>query len=131
MKIYLLENEEIAKQLCQLLKLNAECAKLHWSCSIKDISNEVINSLTNIETFVENKVFEVCTSENLFSELTKQEEEDLMCTIKEKPELRKIVGTGVILHGKQAEEVNGMLKNNKRVDKLIKAIDSKKNIVIF
>lgn len=31
MKIYLINNENEAKQISQLLKLNAECAKLHWS----------------------------------------------------------------------------------------------------
>ena len=45
MKIYLINNENEAKQIGQLLKLNAECAKLHWSKTMPDIPANVISSL--------------------------------------------------------------------------------------
>ena len=56
MKIYLINNENEAKQIGQLLKLNAECAKLHWSKTMPDIPANVISSLEIIESFAEEKV---------------------------------------------------------------------------
>lgn len=73
MKIYLINNENEAKQIGQLLKLNAECAKLHWSKTMPDIPANVISSLEIIESFVEEKVYSICNENTCVGSLTEDE----------------------------------------------------------
>ncbi|MBD5512050.1 MAG: hypothetical protein HDR08_12505, partial [Lachnospiraceae bacterium] len=60
MKIYATTNKTDAEQLRQLFILNSECVKLHWSTSINDVPENVINALETIESFVEARVCEKC-----------------------------------------------------------------------
>lgn len=131
MKIYLIDKDDVAKQLCQLLKLNAECAKLHWSRSIKDIPGEVITSLERIESFVEEKVYAFCDDTNCVGSLSGTEEAEIMSLLKKKPELRETIGTGVISVGKEAKAVSLALSNESVSKELIAAIASGKNVVLF
>lgn len=130
MKIYLIKDEAVAIQLAQLLKLNAECVKLHWSRTIKNIPIDVSKALEIIEAFVENKVMDSC-SNALLGELNDEEEALLMSAIKKNTELRNTIGLGVVLSGKQADELKNMISGMK-VPKLIEeAISSGKNIILF
>ena len=52
MNIYLISEEKEAKQVAQLLKLNSECAKLHWSKTI-ELPAKILSSLETIESFVD------------------------------------------------------------------------------
>ena len=74
MKIYLIDNENDAKQIGQLMKLNAECAKLHWSKTIKNLPSEVLSSLETLESYIEEKVYEICTEKVLVGSLSEDEE---------------------------------------------------------
>lgn len=131
MKIYLIDKEDVAKQLSQLLKINSECAKLHWSRIIKDIPMDVISSLETIESFVEEKVYAVCTEKNLVSSLTEDEEAEIMAILRRMPELRSTLGTGVVMAGEEAKTVSKAL-NGKNISKaLTTAISSGKNVILF
>ena len=131
MKIYLIDKESVAKQLSQLLKLNSECVKLHWSRIINDIPNDVIDSLENIESFVEEKVYEVCTDKNLIGALTEDEESEMIALIRKMPELRSTLGKGVVMAGEEANTVAKAL-NGKNISKaLTAAIASGKNVILF
>lgn len=131
MKIYLIEKDDVAKQLSQLLKLNAECAKLHWSRSVKDVPSEVVASLETIESFVEEKVYAFCNDINCVGSFSEAEEDEIMALLKKKPELRETIGTGVILAGTEAESVSAALSKASVSKKLSAAVASGKNVVLF
>lgn|GEM_PF-4529818 len=131
MKIYLIDNENDAKQIRQLLKLNAECAKLHWSKTIKNLPIEVLSSLETIETFVEKKVYEVCSAKTLAIPLNEDEEMEIMTLLRKMPELRPTLGVGVIMAGDESKALLNLLKNKEISEKLITAIASEKNVILF
>lgn len=130
MNIYLIKDESTAVQLAQLLKLNSECVKLHWSRTIKNIPSDVSKALETIESFVETRVLDGC-SNALFGELNDDEEALLMDVIRKKPELRATLGLGVVLAGKQADEVKKYFNGMKVPKLIIEAINSGKNAIIF
>ena len=55
MNIYTVSDDKKARDIMQLLRLNAECARLHWSRTITDVPNDVISSLNTIEQYIETK----------------------------------------------------------------------------
>lgn len=130
MNIYLIKDESTAVQLAQLLKLNSECVKLHWSRTIKNIPSDVSKALETIESFVETRVLEGC-SNALFGELNDDEEDLLINVIRNNPELRTTLGLGVVLAGKQADEVRNYINGMKVPKLIIDAIDSGKNAIFF
>lgn len=130
MKIYAISDENVAKQLAQLIKLNAECAKLHWSRTIKDIPVDVSEALETIEAFVEDRVNEQCRG-SMFGELSADDETAMMTAVRKTPELREALGTGVVCSGEEAEEVKRVIQNLKMPGVLIDALETGKNIIIF
>ena len=131
MKIYLIENENDAKQISQLMKLNAECAKLHWSKTIKNLPAEVLSSLEILESYVENKVYEVCTEEILVGSLSEDEEASIIALMRKAPELRATLGVGVIMAGAEARSTSVLLEGKSVPKALLSAIASGKNVVLF
>lgn len=131
MKIYLISNENDAKIISQLLKLNSECAKLHWSKNIKDLSTEVIGALETIEGFVEEKVYEICTEKALASSLSEDDESTLMALLRKNPELRATLGVGIVMAGDEAKNVSNLLEGKTYSKELFSAINSGKNVVLF
>lgn len=131
MKIYLIDKEDVARQLGQLLKLNSECAKLHWSRTTENLSKDVIESLETIESFVEGKVYAVCTEKKLVGSLTENEETEMMALLRKNPELRSTLGTGVVMAGEEAKTVTRFLDGKKISNVLTTAIASGKNVILF
>lgn len=130
MKLYLIDKQDDAIQLAQLLKLNSECAKLHWSRSIKNIPNEVINSLEVIENYVETKIYDSCNSKNVFGELSDDEEALMFDAFKKTPELRDSLGTGVVL-ADNANKVKELIKGKVIPCIIEKALSTGKSVVLF
>ena len=131
MKIYLIENENDAKQISQLMKLNAECAKLHWSKTIKNLPAEVLSSLETLESYVEDKVYEVCTEKVLVGSLSEDEEASIMSLMRKAPGLRATLGVGVIMAGEEAKSTSALLEGKSVPKALLSAIESGKNVVLF
>lgn len=131
MKIYLINNDIQAKQISQLLRLNAECVKFQWSTIIKDIPNNVRESLECIEMYIEEKIYEVCTENNLVGCLTEEEENELFALIRKKQELKFTLGTGIVIAGEEANKVSELLKSEKISQNIINAINSGKSVVLF
>lgn len=131
MKIYVINNEIQTKQVSQLLRLNSECAKLQWSTLIEDIPNNVIKSLEILETFIEERIYEVCNENKLVGSLTEEEEEELLTLIRKKYELKLTLGTGVVISGEEADKVAELLEGEKVSQDLLKAIKSGENVVLF
>ena len=130
MNIYLISEEKEAKQVAQLLKLNSECAKLHWSKTI-ELPAKILSSLETIESFVEEKVYEICTEKNIVGSLNEDEEETIMTLIRKTPELRATLGVGVVMAGTEAKCVAKFLKGKSVSEELIVALYSGKNVVLF
>ena len=131
MKIYLINNDIQAKQISQLLRLNAECVKFQWSTIIKDIPNNVRESLECIEMYIEEKIYEVCTENNLVGRLTEEEENELFALIRKKQELKYTLGTGIVIAGEEVNKVSELLKSEKVSQNIIDAINSGKSVVLF
>lgn len=129
MKIYTIKDDKSATDILLLLKLNTECARLHWSRSIKDVPSNVMSALETIEGYVEQKVMSICGAER--SELTEDEESAFLSVIKNNRVLKETIGTGVVLKGKQATEVKEIIKTEKGLKKIEDAIESGENVVIF
>ena len=130
MNIYLISEEKEAKKVAQLLKLNSECAKLHWSKTI-ELPAKILSSLETIESFVEEKVYEICTEKNIVGSLNEDEEETIMTLIRKTPELRATLGVGVVMAGTEAKCVAKFLKGKSVSEALIVALYSGKNVVLF
>lgn len=131
MKIYLINSENDAKQIRQLLKLNSECAKLHWSKTIKDLPAVVIDALGTLEEFVEERICEICTEETFARSLSEDEESALMTLLRKTPELRVSLGVGVVMAGEEARNVSALLEGKTSLAALRTAINSGKNVVLF
>ena len=129
MNIYTIKEDKDARNISQLLKLNAECARLHWSRMIKDVPVNVMNALGIIEEYVEAKVFEVCDAR--IDELNDKEEALMLQFIKKNPTIQSSLGIGVVMSGDQADELMKLIKKEMGLDKIKTAIESGKNIVIF
>lgn len=130
MKIYLISEENGARQISQLLKLNSECAKLHWSKSI-ELPARILSSLEVIESFVEERVYEICTPKNTVGSLGEDEEATIMALIRKNPELRATLGVGVVMAGTEAKDMAKLLKGKPVSEALVSALDSGKNVVLF
>ena len=131
MKVYLIDNENDAKQISQLMRLNAECAKLHWSKTIKNLPTEVMSSLETLESYVEEKVYEVCTEKVLVGSLNEDEESAVMSLMRKVPELRASLGVGVVMAGAEAKKVSELLEGKSVSGTLLTAIASGKNVILF
>lgn len=131
MKIYLIDNENDAKQIGQLMKLNAECAKLHWSKTIKNPPAEVLSSLETLESYIEEKVYEICTEKVFVGSLSEDEESSVMSLMRKVPELRATLGIGVVMAGAEAKSVSALLEGKAIPKSLLSAITSGKNVILF
>lgn len=129
MKIYTIKDDKKAKDMLQLLKLNAECARLHWSRSIDNIPPNVICALETVEEYVESKVIELCGFSK--SELTKDEENEMFQLMKQNSSIKDLLGSGVVLRGSQAAEAAKIIKTEKGLGKIMDAIESGDHVVLF
>lgn len=129
MNIYLVDDRHMAESIAQLLRLNAECARLQWSKTITDIPKRVTESLETIMEYVEKAVRSNCTE--FFSELTDEEEDMITSIIKRYPNLRKTLGTGVVLKGEQQMELQALIKSEGILDKINDALAKGKHIIFF
>lgn len=127
MKIYTTESKSEAEQLKQLFKLNTECAKLHWSRSI-NVSDDVINALETIESFVEAHVCEKC---DFFSELSENSEKMVIDLIRNNPKLKETFGSGVVTIGSQADEIKNLIGLCDEMEEISRALETGKNIILF
>lgn len=130
MKIYLVSDDNKARQIRQLLNLNSECAKLHWSKTI-EIPANVLCSLETLESFVEEKIYELCDEKTFASSLDEDEETAIMNLIRKNPELRATLGTGVVIADIESKNVAQLLDGKDAPKALLLAINSGKNIVLF
>ncbi|MGN8807566.1 MULTISPECIES: hypothetical protein [unclassified Blautia] len=130
MKVYSIKDESVAKQLAQLISLNAECVKLQWSRTITDVPNNVMSALETIEGYVENVIENKCGG-SLVGELSQTDEDNMISIIKKNPELRSTIGLGVVYAGAQTKQVNDIAKKVEMPKIICDALDLNANTIIF
>jgi len=131
MKLFLTDQIDQANECRQLLKLSAECAKLQWSISVRDIPSEVRSSLETIQMFIEEKMGHICTDEASIATLSDEKESLLLEIIKRSEVLKNTLGTGVVLSGQEAVAVKNELVELGDIPEISEALDSKKNLIIL
>ena len=129
MNIYMVSDDKKARDIMQLLRLNAECARLHWSRTITDVPNDVISSLNTIEQYIETKVIGLCDSK--MNSLGDEEERQMLDMIKKDPFIKDTLGVGVVMRGNQANELIKKIKGKNQLSKIQAAVESGMNVVIF
>lgn len=127
MRIYVIRDAETAKDCRQLIVLKAECAKLQWSKTIKDMPQSVIDSLEVVENYADAKIEELCTNSIAEYELELSEEELFLAAIKTE-KMREIFGTGVVFQN-DIDEAVGLI-DGYDVPTVKKALETNANIVI-
>jgi len=129
MKVYTTNDDKIAMDILMLIRLNSDCARVHWSQSIKNIPSNVKNALVTIEEYVEQKIPDLCGKER--SVLSEEEETIFLSALKNNNTLKETLGTGVILKGKQAVEVKAIIKSERTLNKIKEAIESGEHVIVF
>lgn len=128
MKIYTIEGKSETEQLRLLFRLNSECAKLHWSKSITDVPDNIIEALETIESFVEVRVSEMC---GFLCELSENSEKKVISLIHSDPKLKETLGSGVVTSGTQADWVRNRISSYDGMEEISKALETGKNIILF
>jgi hypothetical protein len=128
MNVYVVKNDKNAKDILQLLKLYYECARVHTSKSIT-IPRSITGNLGNTEQWIEAEVEKMAGSPR--DELTEEQENALINVIKKNKNLKDSLGTGVILRGKDAQDVSRVIRNISALEKVQSAISTGNNVVIF
>ena len=105
MKLFLVNDQEAAQACRQLIRLNSDCSRLQWSRSIKGIPEDVLDALETVQDFSGRKLEEICSSAVKKTELTEEQEQILLSAFKKSKDLKKIVGSGVVLAGEEAKAV--------------------------
>ncbi len=131
MRLFSVDREDDAAQVRQLLALNSECVTLHWSKKITNVPLSVLNALGTVENFVEEKVGSYCTAGSEIIELNDDEETSLFKMIRTHMGLKRTIGTGVILRGKEVDEVKSIIAGAPELVKINNFLNSNKNYVLF
>ena len=129
MNLYIVESKDNSDLIAQLIRLNSECVSLHWSRSISDLSEEVVHSLDVLEDYIDQKIKTLCCDNVV--ELSDEEEKELLDKVKGEPNLRSILGAGVIRSGDEAAKVLELIGNDNKLTKICQAIGSGKTVVLF
>ncbi len=128
MKIYYVDNEKI-KDVKQLIRLNSECVRLHWSSLSKNIPTNVLDSIVTIEDYVVNLIPDICNQ--CVGNIPETEEEMLIEIINKEPSIKDNFGTGVICYGTEADSVRTVLDKYAGLEKVKEALNSGNNVVFF
>lgn len=131
MKCYVIDNNEIAKNFKQLLKLNAECAKLQWSKTLTNLPQNVNESLSILQEFTEMKIEEECNQTSFVGELSEDIEDMLFKLFRKSNLLKDTLGVGVILSGNEAVDVLEELKKNNVPNSFLQLIKTDKNFIMI
>lgn len=131
MKIYLLKNESVAIQQKLLYNLKSQCTKIEWSKHIKNLPNDVSQSIKILKSFSESFFSENCNDNNTFDELNEQEIELMFSLFRKSTLLKEILGSGVVLSGEEASIVIDELTKINALNKIVIALQTGNCIAIM
>lgn len=124
MKIYLVENKNTALLVRELIALNISCASLEWSTKL-EVPKNIIEAAQTVAKYAEITILKFCEE---YSELNDNQIDKL---ISSDSKIKTIISTGVILNGEEATELKKLINSDNDFNKLVEAIDTGKNVVIF
>lgn len=124
MKIYLVENKNTALLVRELIALNISCAALEWSTRL-EVPKNVIEAAQTVAEYAEIMISNLCEE---YAELNDSQTSKLI-SIDSK--VKTIIATGVILNGEKTAELKQLINSDNDFNKLVEAIDTGKNVVIF
>lgn len=130
MKIYFIDAENDAIGARQLLRLSADCASVRWSKFLENKPSNLIESLDVIETYVEEKLKEVCYSKDDPYILSEKDDKELFTSYKKSEVLKNTVGSGVILVS-EFDIIREEIRQYPQLNFLIDAFCCKKNLLII
>lgn len=130
MKIYLIDNENVAIGVRQLLQLSAACATVRWSKFLKKRPTDLIQSFDVIENYADEILTELCDTKNAFYVLNENDERELFDSYKKSETLKKTAGSGVIL-ASEFDSVRGEINQEPQLKFLIEALCNEKNLLII
>lgn len=131
MKIYLIDDVDSALLCRQLIQLSADCARLQWSKRISDLPNAVDDALDTVQNYAEEKIHELCPEKNMAAELTSDNERALLSAGRSSAQLRRTIGSGVVLAGAEADEVWKEAQGHTEVQFIIDFLKSGKNLIML
>lgn len=115
MKLYSLASSEAAQACRQLIRLSNDCASLQWSQTIRDIPDDILDALDMVKDFTESRLEAFCTEGKLVRALDEGEDALWHQCARSSETMRQILGSCVILSGKEAQEVRESLKGTKKL----------------
>lgn len=131
MKLYAMDRADAAQACRLLIRLNNDCASLQWSCNIQDIPDDVQGGIEAVQNYVEGKLKEFCSQGKLIRELTEKEESLWHQWSKRTDTLRRSLGSGVVLTGKEAQAVQEALGTVPEASFILEALSERQNLVLI
>ena len=131
MKLYVLDRTDAAQTCRLLIRLGNDCASLQWSHTIRDIPEDTLEGLETVQSYAERMLEHFCAQGKLFRELTEEEESLWHQWSKNAEALRQIMGSSVVLAGKESQIVREALRNVKEAAFLLEALDGEQNLVLI
>ena len=130
MKLYTLKSTDDALACRQLIRLSNDCASLQWSRTIRDIPDEVLEALETIQSYTETRLGDFCAEGKLIRELSDSEEALWHQCSKHSGTLRRLLGSGVVLAGDEAQTVRETLAEIPKTHFIVEALDSAQSLVL-
>lgn len=131
MKLYALDSVETAQACRLLIRLNNDCASLQWSDTIRGIPSDVLDGMETVQGYAETKLNDFCAQGKLLRELTDEEETLWHSWSKISETLRRSMGSGVILAGKESRMAQEALENFPEASFIIEALREGENLVLI
>ena len=129
MKLYLIKDDEIAKQFRQLNRLNADCVSFRWSKTFVEKPKEVTEALDVIENYIYDIFDKYCNKETLFREVNESDKQQIFSLFRCSSVLEKVLGSGVILSSEK-EIVIAELKKHPVFNSILAAVNTGQNVLI-
>lgn len=124
MKIYLVENKATALLVRELIALNTSCVSLEWSTRL-EVPINVIEAAQSVAEYAEITISKLCEE---YAELSDSQTDKL---ISMDSKVKAIIATGVIINGEETTKLKHLIGSDNDFNKLVEAIDTEKNVVLF
>lgn len=131
MKVFSLSDKETAQMCRQLIRLDGECASLSWSRSIQDIPEDIQNALDAVQDFLKNRVHAICADSPLQLDLTPEQEDTIFAVCRKSANLRRVLGSGVVLAGEESIIVKEELLSMGELKMIQELLGADNNLVFF
>lgn len=131
MKLYALTSPEAARECRSLIRLSNDCASLRWSRTLQELPDNVLEALEIIQCYAEAQLREFCAQGRLVRSLSEDEEILWHQCAKRSEALRQILGSCVILSGKESQLVQEDLVGTQKARFITEELSGGKSLVLL